>query len=237
MKALIGYSTCPHTRAAFEAQGWEVWTCDLRADPHPRHLQCDIWEVANDRWDLGIFHPMCTYGTVSAAWAYKDPDYVKYPGVGYHQKVKPGTLVGAERRAAQGEAVENFKRLDALPYPHAIENPAPSMFSKRHRPPDQVIQPNWFGDDASKSTGLWLYRLPLLVPTRRIPGRIVEWPKGSGKMVERWKNQTDSGQNNLTPGESRWLERSKSYPGIMHAMGEQWGGNMEQDLLSLMAAE
>ena len=29
MRVLVGYSTCPHTRAAFEAKGHEVWTCDL----------------------------------------------------------------------------------------------------------------------------------------------------------------------------------------------------------------
>jgi hypothetical protein len=32
-----------------------------------------------------------------------------------------------------------------------------------------------------------------------------------------------SGQNKLSPGESRWLERSKTYPGIAHAMATQWG--------------
>ena len=41
--------------------------------------------------------------------------------------------------------------------------------------------------------------------------------------VERWSNQTDSGQNRLVPGENRWLERSETYPGIAWAMGDQWG--------------
>jgi hypothetical protein len=221
MRWLIGYSTCGHTRAALEAQGHEVWTCDLRADPHPRHLQCDIWEVAGDKWDAGIFHPTCTYLTVSAAWAFGDGPY--------HQKVKPETLVGAERRAAREEAIETFKRLDALPYPHAIENPAPSFISKSHRPPDQTIQPYQFGDDASKRTGLWLRGLPKLLPTRRVQGRIVNG-------VERWANQTDSGQNRLSPGEGRWLERSRTYPGIAAAMGDQWGGSPESNLLTLMSA-
>lgn len=234
MRWLIGYSTCPETRAAFEAQGHEVWTCDLRADPHPRHLQCDIWEVANDNWDAAIFHPTCTYLTVSAAWAFADADFERYPGVGYHQRVQAGTLVGAERRAARDEAIANFKRLDDLPYPKAIENPAPSFISKAHRPPDQTIQPNQHGDDASKRTGLWLDRLPLIVQTKRVPGRMVEWPRGSGKMVERWSNQTDSGQNNLTPGDDRWLDRSRTYPGIAAAFGSQWGGKREPDLLAMM---
>lgn len=234
MRWLIGYSTCPHTRAALEAQGHEVWTCDLRADPHPRHLQCDIWEVAErPGWDAGIFHPTCTYLTCSAAWAFNDPDFDRYPGVGYHQKVQPGTLTGAAHRAARAEAIENFKRLDALPYPKAIENPAPSFISKAHRPPDQTIQPYQFGDDASKRTGLWLDRLPQLVPTRRVQGRIVIH---NGKPVERWANQTDSGQNRLSPGQDRWLDRSKTYPGIAAAFA-QWGEPQPVTLLDLMTPQ
>lgn len=209
-RILIGYSCCPLTLEAFERAGCEAWTCDLlpsRGRPD-RHLQCDIWEVAHDNWSAGIFHPMCTYLTISAAWAFGDGPY--------HQAVKPGTLVGESRRNARKQAIENFKRLDALPYPHAIENPAPSFVSKAHRPPDQTIQPHQFGDDASKRTGLWIKGLPRLRPTQWISGRIVD-----GK--ERWANQTDSGQNKLTPGPDRWLQRSATYPGIAAAMGAQWG--------------
>lgn len=225
MKVLIGYSACPVTREAFEDQGFEAWTCDLlpaRA-PTNRHIQANIWSVLGDDWTMALLHPMCTFLTVSAAWAFKDPDYIKYPGVGYHQRVKPGTLVGAERRAARDEALSNFERLLELPYPKAIENPAPSFVSKSIRPPDQTVQPYQFGEDASKRTGLWLVGLPKLKSTSRVAGRIVE-----GK--ERWANQTDSGQNRLSPGDDRWLERSKSYPGIMRAMAKQWGDflNMER---------
>ena len=39
----------------------------------------------------------------------------------------------------------------------------------------------------------------------------------------RWANQTDSGQNVLGPGEDRWLEHSKTYPGIAAALGAQYG--------------
>ncbi len=207
MKVLIGYSRCQLTRAAFEAHDHDVWTCDLLPAPG-KHLQCDIWEVAGDRWDMALFHPMCTYLTVSAAWAFGDGPY--------HQRVKPETLVGQARRDARGLALDNFRRLLALPYPKAIENPGASFVSKAIRPADQTIQPYQFGDDASKLTGLWLDRLPLLRPTKRVPGRIV-----NGR--QRWANQTDSGQNRLSPGENRWLERSATYPGIAAAMGDQWG--------------
>jgi hypothetical protein len=165
---------------------------------------------------MAIFHPMCTYLTVSAAWAFKDPDYTRYPNGGYHQRVKPGTLTGKVRRDAREHALANFQRLLDLPYPKAVENPGRSFVSSEIRPADQIIQPYDFGHDASKATGLWLNRLPLLKPTQRVAGRIVD-----GR--ERWANQTDTGQNNLSPSETRWLERSKTYPGIAKAFGDQWG--------------
>jgi hypothetical protein len=46
---------------------------------------------------------------------------------------------------------------------------------------------------------------------------------GDNAAKPRWANQTDSGQNRLSPGEGRWLERSATYPGIAAAVGSQWG--------------
>jgi hypothetical protein len=218
---LIGYSACPLTRAAFEAHGHNVWTCDLlpARDGGVKHFQGDVWKyLLAYRWDMAVLHPMCTYLTVSAAWAYADPDYAKYPEVGYHQKIKPGTLTGAARRAEREKELDNFRRLLALPFPVAIENPAVSFVNKAIRPPDQTIQPYQFGDDASKATGLWLNDLPPLEidPAWRVEPR---WVNGR----PRWGNQTDSGQNRLSPSENRWLERSATYPGIAREMGRQWG--------------
>lgn len=161
---------------------------------------------------------MCTWLTVSAAWAFNDPDFKSYPGVGYHQKVKPGTLTGQARRDARAVALDNFRWLLALPYPKLIENPGASFVAKAIRRPSQIVQPYEFGDDASKATGFWIDRLPLIVtdPVKRVPGRVV-----NGK--ERWSNQTDSGQNRLSPGDNRWLERSATYPGIADALGTQIG--------------
>ncbi len=71
--------------------------------------------------------------------------------------------------------------------PHYIENPV-GIISTRIRKPDQTIQPYEFREDASKRTCLWLHGLPRLVkrPQDRVHGRLVEWPVGSGKLVERW---------------------------------------------------
>lgn len=231
LRVLIGYSACPLTRAAFERAGVEAWTCDLlpARDGSARHLQCDIWEVAHDRWDAALLHPMCTNLTVSAAWAFIDPDFTRYPGVGYHQRVKPGTLTGAARREARDRDLDNFRRLLALPYPKAIENPGASFVSKAIRPADQLIQPYDFGDDASKLTGLWLDRMPALVPTQRVVGRIA-----NGR--ERWANQTDTGQNRVSPSDDRWLARSATYPGVAAAMGDQWGRYLRGDFQISKAA-
>ena len=207
-RVLIGYSRDPVLVTLLRRRGVDAYTCDLLPASHPWHIQGDAIAAAAQSWDWALFHPMCTYLTVSAAWAFGDGPY--------HQAVKPETLVGARRHAAREQALINFRLLLALPYPKAIENPAPSFVSRAIRPPDQTIQPYQFGDDASKRTGLWLDGLPRLKPTAHVPGRIVE-----GK--ERWANQTDSGQNRLSPSENRWLERSKSYPGIMAAMADQWG--------------
>ena len=47
-----------------------------------------------------------------------------------------------------------------------------------------------------------------------------EW---NGKIVERWGNQTDSGQNRLPPSADRWSKRSETYAGIAAAFADQWG--------------
>lgn len=169
-------------------------------------------------WDLMIAHPPCTYLTCSAEWAYKEPSEIK------NKKLSPDKLYGAARIAAREEAIDFFMVLANAPIERvAIENPI-GVISSRFRKPEQIIQPWQFGDDASKSTCLWLKNLPTLQHTNLFPGRMVEWPKGSGKIVERWANQTDSGQSTLSPNPDRWKTRSYTYQGLADAMAAQWGG-------------
>ena len=103
-----------------------------------------------------------------------------------------------------------------------IENPV-GVMSTKFRQPDQCIQPYEFGDNASKRTCLWLYGLPKLkkLPKdEQAPPREVMF---KGKLVKRWANQSDSGQNNAPNTADRWKVRSKTYPGIAKAMADQWG--------------
>lgn len=208
MRVLVACEFSGTVREAFRQIGHDAWSCDLlpARDASPFHIQGDALEAAaSQRWDLLIAHPPCTYLTTAAAWAFGDGPY--------HQKVRPGTLVGAARRAARAEAVQFVKALAALPIPRkAFENPV-GYLASLWRPSDQTIHPWQFGHDASKATCLWLQGLPLLEPTNVLEG---------GRKARR-ANQTPSGQNKLGPSKDRWAERSVTYAGIAAAMADQWG--------------
>lgn len=216
-RVLIGYSCDRLTREAFEAAGCDAWTCDLlpARGGQSKHILGDIWETALQQpWDFAVLHPMCTYLTTSAAWAYGDGPY--------HMKVRPEVVLGAARRAERERALGNFRRLLGLPFPVAIENPAHSFLNTMLRRADFVVQPYEFGDDASKATGFWLNcsDIPHLFPTEKIPPRIDTY---RGKEVRRWGNQAPCGAPKLPPSTDRWLLRSATFPGIAAAMGDQWG--------------
>lgn len=212
MRVLIGCEHSGIVRRAFRERGHDAWSCDLlpASDGDKHHIQDDILNhiTANNHWDLAIFHPDCTYLTISAEWAYSDGPY--------HQQVKPETLVGAARREARRRAVEFVRKLLAAPIKRkAIENPIGHL-SRAIGKPQQIIQPHQFGDDASKATCLWLDGLMPLTPTNQIQPRYV-----NGR--PRWGNQTDGGQNKLPPSHDRWAKRAQTYPGIALAMAKQWG--------------
>ncbi|WP_333609334.1 hypothetical protein [Arsukibacterium sp.] len=229
MKVLIACETSGTVRDAFIAKGHDAMSCDLLPTEKPGpHYQGDVQDILNNGWDLMIAHPDCTYLTNSAAWAFGDGPY--------HQKIKPGTLVGEARREARREAIAFVKLLMDAPIPLiAIENPVGSI-STYIRPADQYIQPYEYGHDASKKTGLWLKGLPLLTPIKYVEPRLVccgvvltdkyGCPNccGDKKPLQRWGNQTNSGQNKLTPGPMRWLDRARTYQGWADAMADQWGG-------------
>lgn len=198
MNVLVGCEFSGRVRDAFRRKGHEAYSCDLLPNDSPYHLQQDI-NIAlttGPKWDLFIAFPPCTYLCSS----------------GLHWNCRtPG------RQTHTDEAARFFLSLANQPIPKiAIENPIGCM-SRLYRKPDQIIQPYEFGEDASKSTCLWLKGLPPLVPTELVEPRVT--PDGK----RRWANQTDSGQNRLGPSDDRALIRSITYQGIADAMGEQWG--------------
>jgi hypothetical protein len=185
-------------REAFRRKGHDAYSCDLlpAADQSKQHIQGDVLAVINDDWDLMIAHPPCTYLCRS--------------GLHWNHK-RPGRALLTE------EALEFVRSLLGAPIPRiALENPR-GRIGTAIRPADQTVQPYEFGDDASKTTCLWLKNLPLL----RKPAELYVQPRWiDGK--PRWGNQTDSGQNKLSPSKDRWALRSVTYAGIANAMAEQW---------------
>jgi len=170
--------------------------------------------VESPHWDLMICHPPCTYLTGAAEWAFDDRPMIN----GKPRKMKSGTLIGETRRQARKEALEFVDLLWAAPIKKiCLENPVGVIPANRpDMPKPQYVQQYWFGEDASKKTGLWLKGLSPLRATDMIEPRIING-------LKRWGNQTDSGQNKLTPSVDRWKIRSVTPQGLATAMAEQWG--------------
>lgn len=191
-------------RQVLRAMGCDAWSNDLEAaeDGSVYHIVGDAREVCRrPGWDTMIAHPECRY----------------LCGSGLHwNKRRP------ERAALTEEAVEFALALWNAPIERVCLESSIGILSTRLREPDEVIQPHDFGEDASKGTALWLRGLPLLVPTKRFTGRFVH--NGKGRFVERWSNQTDSGQNRLGPSDTRSMDRARTYPGVAAAIAAQWTG-------------
>lgn len=196
MKVLVACEFSGTVRGAFAAMGHHVLSADFEQaeDNSPHHYRGDCFDLINNQhFDLMIAHPPCTYLSVS----------------GMHW-----TARGLRDPKLTEDALEFVRWLMAAPIEKiAIENPV-GVISSRIRKPDQIIQPWWFGENASKKTCLWLKNLPPLRETNRLPG----------DNRTRRANQTPSGQNKLGPGNDRWKERSRTYQGIAEAMADQWGG-------------
>jgi hypothetical protein len=210
MKVLIACEESQAVTKAFRGLGHEAYSCDILpcSGGHKEwHLQGDVFNYTNQDWDLMIAHPPCTYLAVSGAAHLYNKD--KTPNI--------------ERYKNQAEALNFVQRLMDIDIPRiAIENPI-SVISSHIRKPDQIIQPYWFGDSASKSTCLWLKNLPKLVPTNMVDkGEFKDWiDKKSGKVKRQALWYYEALQQAKTADERRTL-RSKTFKGIAEAMATQW---------------
>lgn len=167
-----------------------------------------------------IAHPPCTYLCSSGLhWNSRQQPCAEHyitncPDCGICY-----TPAALERQAKTEEALKFIKILWNCNIPKiCIENPVGCINTRLpFMPKPQYVQPYEFGHDASKKTGLWLKNLPMLVPW---PEDYVE-PRKVGNL-NRWANQTDSGQNALPPSANRGHDRAKTYEGIAWAMVEAW---------------
>lgn len=222
-RVLVACEESATVRDEFVRLGHDAVSCDILDTRNPRgwHIKGDVRPYLKADWDLVLGFPPCTYVAASAAWAFNDPDYNQYPGVGYHQRVKPGTLTGAARREARDEAIAFVQEIYGSCDRVCVENPK-GFLSSMWMKPTQIIQPHQFGDPSSKDTCLWLKGLAPLTPTNELDITEHGWQSPNGTW--RWMNQTASGQNNLGPSDDRAKLRSTTFKGIARAMTAQFGG-------------
>ena len=202
MKVLVACEYSGVVRQAFSAVGWDAWSCDLLPSDQPgQHIVGDVSKILDEEWDMMIAFPPCTYLCSS----------------GMHWTVR-----GLRDKKLTDDAIQFVAMLLNAPIAKiALENPVGAI-SSRIRKPDQIIQPWQFGENASKTTCLWLKNLPLLKLTC-----ILQLPKSG-----RWGNQTPSGQNKLGPSKDRWKLRSATYQGIANAMASQWSCSSARPIAS-----
>lgn len=218
MKILVACEESQRVCNAFRKKGHEAYSCDIipTSGNHPEwHIQKDVNEILNNRWDMIIAFPPCTDLCVSGACHFE-------------KKRNNGT---------QRKSIEFFCRfLSADCDKIAIENPVgiisgnyitkwfPDLAKKYNLPikPSQIIQPYEYGHHARKKTCLWLKNLPLLQPTNIVdPGFIdrTGHSLGASSMYALDENGKILSWNNPMTAKIR----SKTFQGIADAMAEQWG--------------
>ena len=216
MKIIIACEESQAVCKEFRMLGHEAFSCDIlpQTGGHPEwHIQRDVFEVINEGWDMMIAFPPCTYLSVSGAQWYYHPEDKDLPIEARRPHPKY-----PNRSNDRKDAAEFFTKLYNSDIPKVcIENPV-GVMSNLFRKPDQIVQPWMFGDEATKTTCLWLKNLPSLMPTE-IVGKGERTVFQSGKSHPKW--YADALAKAKTPEERRNL-RSKTFQGIAKAMATQW---------------
>lgn len=243
---LVGCEESQAICLAFRAFGFQAFSCDLKpcSGGHPEfHLHMDIMEaikggrlkignkgsilgnIVIPKWHGAMLHPVCKFMAVSGLFR-----NINNPARALETELALQFVCNLFNSCIDN-GIENI----------GIENPVSCISTRIYLDSDriykviplekkdiwhikpfkatQTIQPYEFNEDASKRTCLWLIGWPMLIKGVRYPGRIVNG-------VERWSNQTDSGQNKLPPSDKRDELRSKTYPGIAKAIAKQWGNHL-----------
>lgn len=201
MRVLIGCEFSQIVTQAFRKRGHDAFSCDLLpTEGNPDwHIQDDVLKHLYEDWDLGIFHPPCTYLT-NAGVCHLYEHVVSSNG-------KHAAVYGPARWIEMRKAAEFFKKLLDADIPKiCVENPIPHRYAvaKIGRKYDQLIQPWQFGHPETKATCLWLKNLPFLKTTNIVTGR-------------------EHRISNMSPSKDRWKNRSRTYQGIAEAFASQWG--------------
>lgn len=226
MKVLVACEESQRVCTEFRKLGHEAYSCDIEpcSGAHPEwHIKCDVMRLINgycifttmdgknhyinDKWDMIIAFPPCTYLTVT--------------GNRWFNVEKYGEKA-IQRQKDREAAIEFFlKFANADCERIAIENPI-GVMSSEYQKPNQIIHPYMFGDPERKSTCLWLKNLPCLIPTNIVKPNIIKYKNGKGTDSP-WHVNTMS----LPPAE-RAKARSKTFQGIAKAMAQQWGKELSE---------
>jgi len=197
MRVLVACEESQTVTKAFRAIGHNAFSCDLlpASGGHPEwHLRADVRDVLALAlpWDMLIGFPPCDHLAVSGArW--------------FPEKVADGR---------QQAGIDLFLALAHADVPRvAIENPV-GIMSTLWRKPDQIVQPWYYGDEATKTTCLWLRNLPPLFATKVVGRGVIQVVK-SGRRLPEWYSNA--------PRKTRKIVRSRTFPGLAAAMAEQWG--------------
>lgn len=163
MKILVACEESQAVTKELRSLGHEAYSCDIEpcSGGNPEwHLQQDVIPLLEEKWDMIIAFPPCTYLTVTGnRWFNVER---------YGEKA-------VERYKKREEAINFFMAFaNANCEKIAIENPIGCM-STVFRKPNQIIHPYMFGDSERKSTCLWLKGLPELVPTNIVEFKIIKY--------------------------------------------------------------
>lgn len=212
MRILVACEESQAVTIAFRNKGHDAYSCDIQecSGGHPEwHIQDDILNVIGPKWDIMIAFPPCTH-------------LANAGGVWFEQKRNDGR---------QQSGIDFFMKMINAPIGKiCVENPV-GIMSTKYRKPDQIIQPFYFGDNTRKATHLWLKGLPKLIYHKEdnlFGEKTAVQPQGPiSTMVRKGKYRTGTIRNmywqDFVPKKDRGKIKSKTFPGIAHAMAEQWG--------------
>ena len=179
---------------------------------------CDnVSHIISDKWDMIIAFPPCTHLAVSGARHFekKRKDGRQEEGIVFFGKILTADC--------EKIAIENPVNIIGGEY---LNKWFPALQEKySFTKCTQIIQPYEYGDNAKKTTCLWLKNLPCLVPTKIVsPGEFYissngkKFSVGSSSDMARDENGKILAWNNPLTAKIR----SKTFPGIAHAMAMQW---------------
>lgn len=203
---LVGMEESGVLRRALRARGLEAWSCDLQpsADDSTYHIQDDIRKVMRSpKWKRGLFHPVCKYLANSG---------IKHL---YKNHGKTPLIRDEERWEKMVLAAEFMLSILNLDYSVVCENPWMHKYGEYIVGRSFCItQPYFHGDKATKRTDFWRNDMSFS-PLKHT--NVLTLPPAGSEERKKWE-----GTWRATPGPSRERDRSRSFPGLMKAVAEQW---------------